>query len=303
MPIGNLIRSIRINKGISQAEACSNVVTQSNYSKFELGKIDVSSTALIKIINNLDISLDEFFFLYDQEHEDILNLLINKFFTIPLNNPNELQAFRNNAINFMKKNEINNNTLQNIIQLSFGLEEISITEDYEKASKYAAPIWNSLQKRDRWYLREIIILNVILYIFPIETAEEIVKRSVRFLNEYKEHKSQILVKLNLYINLALLHIKNTNFNEAIHYLNLAINTCPDHSYEFYKKLSQMRLAYCKANINEPFEEDFISIVMYFTSTNSLAIFEHLKKESEKYCINTEFLHKMEQYEQKIKALL
>ena len=305
MSVGSLIKSIRINKGISQSEACSNAVSQSNYSKFELEKIDISSSALIQIINNLDISLDEFFFLYDKENKNLINSLINRFFKIHINNPIELIKFREEALDLLSlsNSKSENNTLNRIVQLSYALEDIAKNENYELAKKFAIPIWEYLQKNDRWFLREIILLNTILYIFPIKTAHEIVKRSLRFLDDYENHNSHLLIKLNLHINFALLNIKENDYKTAIEYLLNAINITSPHTYEFHKKTSQLRLAYCKANLNEPFEEHLMSIVMYFTSTNSLPIFEQLKIEAKKYCVNPIFIQKLEHFEQKVKTIL
>lgn len=303
MELGEFIKEIRIQKGISQANACINATSQSNYSKFELGKIEISANSLFTIINNLDLGLEEFFLLYEVEFKDEVNDLITNFFRLISNQPNELKELRNKALLFQKKLKNDNPTVQNIIQLSYGLEIIALKEEYEEAISIALPIWEKLSKRDRWYIREISLLNNILYIFPFETAEEIVKRSVKTLETYRETHYITTLKLNFLINISLLFIKNNDFIKAKKYLGQSIQKSNNISLAMHKKISQMRLAYCKANIGEPFEDDFISIIMYFVSTNSLPIFEQLKKEAEKYCTNPDFLLTLEEHEQKVKALL
>lgn len=303
MELGKFIKEIRIQKGISQADACINATSQSNYSKFELGKIEISSNSLFTIINNLDLSLEEFVLLYEVEFKDETNDLITKFFRLSSNQPNELKDLRNKALLFQKDLNKENTTLYNIIQLSYGLELIALEEEYEKAISIALPIWDKLEKRDRWYIREISLLNNIIYIFPFETAEEIVQRSIKILETYRDTNSITSLKLNFLINISLLSIKNKEFHKAQKYLYLSIQKSNNINLVFQKKISQMRLAYCKANLGEPFEEELISIIMYFASTDSLPIYEQLKNEAEKYCTNPDFLNTLELYEQKVKSIL
>ena len=183
MSLGPFIKQIRIQKGISQSEACSNVVTQSNYSKFELGKIEITAIALFKILQNLDISFEEFFMLYENEYHNELDEIVSNFFKMRSNKKEDLLQIRNLSKNYLDQTSSDNQTLQHIIELTYALEAISEHQDYEKAKSYANPIWNKLQKRDRWYLREITLLNTILYVFPLETAVEITKRSLLFLEK------------------------------------------------------------------------------------------------------------------------
>ena len=83
MELGEFIKEIRIQKGISQANACFNATSQSNYSKFELGKIEISANSLFTIINNLDLGLEEFFLLYEVAFKDEVNDLITNFLDYP----------------------------------------------------------------------------------------------------------------------------------------------------------------------------------------------------------------------------
>lgn len=303
MELGEFIKEIRIQKGISQADACMNATTQSNYSKFELGKIEISANSLFTIIKNLDIGLEEFVLLYEVEFKDETNDLITNFFRLGSNQPSELNNLRSKALLYQKEFKKENPTLNNIIQLSYGLEIIALKEEYEEAISIASPIWEKLKKRDRWYIREISLLNNILYIFPFDTAEEIVKRSIKILETYRDTNYITSLKLNFLINISLLSIKNKDFIKAIKYLDLSIQKSNNISIVLYKKISQMRLAYCMASLDEPFEEELISIIMYFVSTNSLPIFEQLKKEAEKYCTNPDFLRTLDQYEQKVNSIL
>lgn len=303
MPLGPFIKQIRIQKGISQSEASSNVVTQSNYSKFELGKIDITAVALFKIIHNLDIGFEEFIMLYENEYSNELDEIINNFFKMGSNKKEDLLKIRNLSKNYLERTRSDNQTLQHIVELTYALEAISEHQDYEKAKLYANPIWNNLQKRDRWYLREITLLNTILYVFPFETAIEITKRSLLFLEMYPQIASINVLKVNLLINISLICIKKEKYKLAISYLTQSLTITRLIPIEFYRILVQMRLAYCKASIGEDYMMDCMSGIMYFYSTNNTDMLNHLKKEAQQYCKNPQFIETINFYEKKLQSIL
>ena len=65
----------------------------------------------------------------------------------------------------------------------------------------------------------------------------------------------------------------------------------------------MRLAYCKASINEEYIMDCMSSIMYFYSTNNTDMLNHLKKEAQQYCKNQHFIETIEFYEKKLQSIL
>lgn len=57
---GSIIKEIRKKKGLTQKEVCSGVVSKSFYSDFEAGKHDITVTKFVGLLNNLNISYQEF---------------------------------------------------------------------------------------------------------------------------------------------------------------------------------------------------------------------------------------------------
>lgn len=304
MHLGQFIKQLRLQKGISQSEASLNAVTQSNYSKFELGKVEISATAFFKIIHNLDISLEEFVMLYENVYSTKMNEVVNSFLKMRSNKTKELITIRENAKEYLSNTNTENQTLQHIIELTYALEAISERQDYEEAKIYANPIWEKLQKRDCWYLREITLLNTILYIFPFETAEEITKRSLKFLKSYPKNNSIIILQFNLIINISLLCIKNSKIEKSLTYLHHSLTLLNNQiPLEFHKKLVQIRIAYCNAILNKDFSQNLMSTIMYFYSTDNLEMLNHLKKEAGQYCTNPLFFKTVKEYEDKINMII
>ena len=63
MALHETIKRIRNDKGISQQQTALGFLSQSNYSKFENGTIEISSVALIGILSNLNIELEELLYI------------------------------------------------------------------------------------------------------------------------------------------------------------------------------------------------------------------------------------------------
>lgn len=86
MNYSRTIKSIRISNNISQKELISDLLSQSNYSKYEKGYIDISSSSFKCILNNLNISLDEVDFIHNDYRYSERKSIFNDFFKAPVNN-------------------------------------------------------------------------------------------------------------------------------------------------------------------------------------------------------------------------
>lgn len=89
--LGNTLKKIRISKGITQKEVAQHTsISQSNYSKYEMGKIDISTTILISILDYFDISLQEFIFLCNEYGLSEKEKILHQFFNVPFHQKGEL---------------------------------------------------------------------------------------------------------------------------------------------------------------------------------------------------------------------
>ncbi|MBO6418804.1 XRE family transcriptional regulator [Enterococcus gallinarum] len=65
---GPLIRKIRMSKHYTQKEVYSGVASRSFYAKFEAGEYAIEAFKFKRILENMNMSEPEFFFLYDKEN-------------------------------------------------------------------------------------------------------------------------------------------------------------------------------------------------------------------------------------------
>lgn len=74
---GEVVRKIRINKGLSQKEVYLNIISKSYAIEFEKGNHDISLKLFEQILDRLIMDIDEFFYIYrgykPSKHQEFLN--------------------------------------------------------------------------------------------------------------------------------------------------------------------------------------------------------------------------------------
>lgn len=65
MKIGKIIRNIRISKNLKSKNIYAGILSRPAISRFEKGISDTTTEKLFNILDNLNISLEEFHFIYN----------------------------------------------------------------------------------------------------------------------------------------------------------------------------------------------------------------------------------------------
>lgn len=64
--INSLLRQVRLDRGVKQKQARKDIMSEVSYSKMEHGKKSVNMEEMIKILNNLQVTMEEFVIMYLQ---------------------------------------------------------------------------------------------------------------------------------------------------------------------------------------------------------------------------------------------
>ena len=65
MQIGEVIGAIRKNKNLKSKDVYKGILSRPAISRFEKGNSDTTADKFLQILDNLNLSLEEFHFLYD----------------------------------------------------------------------------------------------------------------------------------------------------------------------------------------------------------------------------------------------
>ncbi|MEG0551617.1 MAG: helix-turn-helix transcriptional regulator, partial [Vagococcus sp.] len=141
-----IIKKIRIEKGMKQKEVYLNVVSKSFYSDFEAGKNSIEVSKFMGLLSNLGISFNEFEY-YQKENEINLEEKIDKLYN--QGQFEELYSF------YLENHENKQVTLRYLAMKSYLLVLITNTNFYKFSREPFREIISEVENYKTWTLKEI----------------------------------------------------------------------------------------------------------------------------------------------------
>lgn len=235
--IGATLKGIRANKGYTQQEAAGKNIHQTTYSKIELNDIEPTVSKYLDILNHLDMEHEEFLFISHGFSYNQKDAILNRFFYLEHNSIEQLNDIKQEAAAYLTNDK--NTLIQDIVYACEGLIILAETSNRSLARPYALKVWSRLEKFDNWYITEIHLINSILFLFPVDTAMEIVNKALAQLAKYQNYRGVDHLFLSFKLNLILLLIKNKSYEKALNFLEEVIPQCKE-------SINYRRLAVCYA---------------------------------------------------------
>lgn len=243
MNIGRIIKQIRTSKGLCQSDIAKySGIAQGNYSKFENEQIEVRASVFLKILDRLDISLEEYKYISNEYNLAYKESILKKFFYISHHDEESLEIIKWECKNYLKHKE--SAAIRDIKTICKALICITVSNDFREAKKIALPIWTRLSKSNALYLYDMYFINAIMYIFSVEEALNI---RAFLLREYKKYKkmpySKALIRI-AYLNMSLLLIENNKYDLANDDLDLCIKICKEDRMYLHLAVCYIRKGIC-----------------------------------------------------------
>lgn len=280
MELGNVLKNIRINRGYSQLLTSHKIISQGVYSKVEAGTRDLDAVAFLKIANRMNLTPDEIEFISNDYDYNAKQKILNQFFKLNYNDPDKLNHIKQQTMDYLKNED--DVELREIYLLCDALLIISETEDYEDARKLIEPIWTRLKTYDQWYLYDIRLINMILFMYPLETTIAFSKKVLQRLNNYDKHENVEQLRDSYSINLSLLYIKTNRVKEALEMIEERLEDRQHMSYTMLA-LNLARRALCKQILSLPdVEKDYEAAKNILKAYEAYDLFERVEEEFEKY---------------------
>lgn len=237
-----------MNKGLSQEYVIESLMTQSAYSKFELGKSEIRASVLINILSKLDMSLEELLYITNDYKFMAKEELVRSFFEIPSIGLTNLEKILNKVELYL--NSHSDDTIQNIYYLCKSYIILIKTNDFEQASLFASKIWKKLSKRNQFYVIDLYFLNAILFMFPLDVIfnlRDLMEKSIAQYNGlFKLQKIQI----NINLNIALLLMEKHRFEEALNELETIRDVLKEEKAYEQLGIYYIRKALCLNKLNQ-----------------------------------------------------
>jgi hypothetical protein len=201
------------------------------------------------------MSSKEFFFIANNYQISPYKNLLNRFFDLPYNNENELKKI----IEEVKRYNLENDDvfLKDIYLICKALLSLDQTSDITLSQKIVEPVWERLSNHNCWYLNDIRLINVMLYLFRIDTAIEVTKNILRRLQKYNGFQDTYRLTITYSVNLSLLLIKNQKFKDALNLLDQLLQRSMKHMHYVTLAVCYSRKAICLFRLGDKIYEDFL----------------------------------------------
>ncbi|WP_313891961.1 hypothetical protein [Psychrobacillus sp.] len=203
---------IREGKGFSQRKVSIDILHQSNCSKFEQNKVDISYKKFVQLLERVHIELEEFEFISNNYSYPPKKWITLNFFAMKLIDVEKLKKIIRISDIFLEEHE--DELILDIRHLAEAFICIQENNDFDAAKKLALRVWKRLKEYDTWHLNELQLINCLLYLFDIETATFITKFALKQLQKYSQHPLYQKIKIPFNYNLTLLFIQENKLQEA-----------------------------------------------------------------------------------------
>lgn len=195
--MGELFKKIRLSKKLSLKDVAGDFLSVSFLSKFERGESEMSASRLFLLLENLDVSIEEFYGILSKsqqtESEGLIERVGNAY------NSNNLTALKRYLNEESQKYEDSGKKtyLYNAIMIkSFIVNLTGEAIDPESINE----VTDYLFAIDQWGKRELIILGNSMVAIPTETLhvliKEIIYKTILFGNTDDNKKTRIHLLIN-----------------------------------------------------------------------------------------------------------
>ncbi|MEQ9763623.1 helix-turn-helix domain-containing protein [Streptococcus sp. ZJ151] len=195
--MGSLLKKIRLSKKLSLKDVSGDYLSVSFLSKFERGESEISLSRFFALLENLDVSIEEFYGIVSKDHPTVTEELLKRVSKAFYQN-NTLALKKYLAEQTSKYNDTGKKTfLYNAIMIESFL--VSLTGDTIQKEK-VEQISDYLFGIEQWGKRELIIFGNSMSAIPTETlnilTKEIIYKTTLFGNDDSNKKFRISLLLN-----------------------------------------------------------------------------------------------------------
>ena len=227
MPIrwdfGTVYREIRLSKGLTQKEVCGEMISRTSLTKFENNEVVPKFENMMFLLDQLNISNEEFLYICDyyqpSKRQEIFNKADNYFSSTETTELKEIMELCENHLR--TTHDVPIEKLLDLVIVFINIREHGILNPTEELKEVAKRIWNYLEKMDEWYERDFKLLNAILFTLPIDTLVQLTDRLLDNLEKYENFLPLKNAKLGMLTNISTTFLYN-NYMEECERLTLII---------------------------------------------------------------------------------
>ncbi|EAC8225569.1 XRE family transcriptional regulator [Listeria monocytogenes] len=238
---GSELKNIRTTLNISLRELSDDgkIVSKSSLLRIESNNQIPSLETATKLMHRLDISTLEMEYRLNGFSLSEKELLINEFRQIGSSaNVTGINTLLAKMQSFLKTEY--STYISNLILILESLQVFQKEQSFINARKIVAPIWETLERRDEWLYKDILLISNILYMFDGETFLNMKNRLLFFIKQYFDLGNMKKLYIITLLNSVLYMKKNNQFLDAEDDLDMAIQQAKE-QHEYVRYLDALSL--------------------------------------------------------------
>lgn len=255
---GNLYKKIRLDKHFTQKQVTSNTVSRTTLSRMENNKIQPSVETFEFLIDQIDVTFDEFTFLLNHNQPSTRASLVNRFFnSVSSLDVQHFLDLEKDCELYLKNHE--DATIKDILSIvkAFLLAANTTNPEKDKAAVLLVrSVLTRLEKMDTWYFHELRLLNATLPFFSSEEVLKFLPKLLATLKNYDEFAHFESFKLIILINVSMALLRDGYLKECNEVATEDIHLSQKgHRYDFLA-VAQIRSGICvrdKKRVSEGFQ--------------------------------------------------
>lgn len=216
MKTGEVIRYLRVSKNIKANTLYFNILSRPAILKFEKGISDTTTEKLFMILDRLNITLEEFFFIYntDKANEDnkFFKTYFESFTSADINRLMNLREDRFEAYNNEKNAKNLHYTALADLTISYLSKETLRTDSFNILKEY-------LIKCEEWHYYELVLFTNTLDFFSEELIILLYKRAKQKMIFYKQMRKYGNEVFSLILNILVFFIERNNIEKTELFFN------------------------------------------------------------------------------------
>lgn len=216
MRTGKVIKYIRVSKKLKSKNIYTNILSRPAISKFEKGLSDTTTEKFFKILDNLNVTLEEFHFIYNGYKRNIDHIFLDEyleaFYLKDIKKLNELKYIM--KYEYKKTNKINKLHYSSLCELT-----VNYLLNKRSNVKTLNILKNYLLECENWTYYELMLFTNSLDFFPEELVVVLYKRAKKKLEEYQLFNKFDNEVSSLITNILVVFITNNDTKKSSFFYN------------------------------------------------------------------------------------
>lgn len=208
---GETFRNLRKERGFTLKAVSENIISYSYLSKFENGTSDITLSNFIRLLERLNITLDEFLYFNEAQipsYVQFLNKLVKPYAE---NDISELMKYYDEEFNLYQQTNVSYHNCNRIMIAALIKDlDLDFIIDQTDIDFYVDYLFNC----SYWSTYEVSLFGNALFLFTEESLLLLVNEVKTRLNEYKVAQRNIRDLISLIENACLILLRKKNVEKA-----------------------------------------------------------------------------------------